>query len=56
VGNIFSKLRKEHRLRVCDNRVLSKIFGSKRDEVTRDWRRLDKEEIHDPIPQHISFG
>jgi hypothetical protein len=38
------KLRKQHRLRVCENRVLSKIFGSKRDEVTEELRRLDKEE------------
>jgi hypothetical protein len=27
-------LRKEHRLRVFENRVLRKIFGLKRDEVT----------------------
>jgi hypothetical protein len=31
---------KEHRLRVFDNAVLSKIFGPKRDEVTGEWRRL----------------
>jgi hypothetical protein len=28
-------LREEHRLRVFENRVLRKIFGPKRDEVTR---------------------
>jgi hypothetical protein len=33
-------LRNEHRLRVFENRVLRRIFGSKRDEVTGDWRRL----------------
>jgi hypothetical protein len=27
-------LREEHRLRVCENRVLRKVFGPKRDEVT----------------------
>jgi hypothetical protein len=32
-------LRKEHRLRVFENRVLRRIFGPKRDEVTGDWRR-----------------
>ena len=32
-------LRKEHKLRVFKNRVLRKIFSSKRDEVTREWRR-----------------
>jgi hypothetical protein len=30
-------LREEHRLRVFENRVLRKIFGRKRDEVTGDW-------------------
>jgi hypothetical protein len=40
-------LRKEHRLRVFENRVLRRIFGPKRDEVTGDWRRLHKEELND---------
>jgi hypothetical protein len=31
-------LREEHRLRVFDNRVLRRIFGPKRDEVTEEWR------------------
>jgi len=30
----------DHRLRVFENRVLSSIFGSKRDEVTGEWRKL----------------
>jgi len=38
-------LREERRLRVFENRVL-RIFGSKRDEVIREWRRLH-EELHD---------
>jgi hypothetical protein len=29
-----------------ENRVLRRIFGSKRDEVTGDWRKLHNEEIH----------
>jgi hypothetical protein len=33
-------LRKEHRLRVFENRVLRRIYGPKRDEVTGDWRKL----------------
>jgi hypothetical protein len=33
-------LREEHRLRVLENRVLSGIFGPKRDEVTGEWRKL----------------
>jgi hypothetical protein len=39
-------LREEHRLRVFENRVLRRIFGSKREEVARDWRRLHNEELH----------
>jgi hypothetical protein len=33
-------LREEHRLRVFENRVLRRIFGTKRDEVTGEWRKL----------------
>jgi hypothetical protein len=38
-------LREEHRLRLFKNRVLRRIFGPKRDEVTGDWRKLHNEEI-----------
>jgi hypothetical protein len=40
-------VREERRLRVCENRILKMIFGSKRDEVTREWRKLHIEELHD---------
>jgi hypothetical protein len=40
-------LREEHRLKVFENRVLRKIFGPKRDEVTGEWRKLHNEELHD---------
>jgi hypothetical protein len=40
-------LRKEQRLRVLENRVLRRIFGSKRDEATRESRRLHNEELND---------
>ena len=40
-------LREELRLRVLENRVFSKIFGLKRDEVTRKWRKLHNEELND---------
>jgi hypothetical protein len=30
-----------------ENRVLRKIFGYIRDEVTGDWRKLHEEELHD---------
>jgi hypothetical protein len=39
-------LREDHRLRVFENRVLRKIFGRKRDEVTGGWRKLHNEELH----------
>jgi hypothetical protein len=39
-------LREEHRLRVFENRVLRRIFGSKSDEVTGGWRKLHNEELH----------
>jgi hypothetical protein len=38
-------LSEEHRLRVFENRVLRRIFGQKRDEVTGEWRKLHNEEL-----------
>jgi hypothetical protein len=40
-------LREERMLRVFENRVLRRIFGLKRDEVTGDWRKLHNEELID---------
>ena len=40
-------LREERRLRVFESRVLRRIFGSKRDEVTGEWRKLHNEELND---------
>jgi hypothetical protein len=40
------KLREEHRLRVLENRILWRIFGTRRDEVTGEWRELHSEELH----------
>jgi len=39
-------IREGHRLRVCENRELRRIFGSKREEVAGGWRRLRNEELH----------
>jgi hypothetical protein len=39
-------IREEHRLRVFENRVLRRIFGPKREEVTRDWKKLHSRELH----------
>ena len=40
-------MREERRPRVIENRVLRRIFGSKRDEVTGEWRKLHNEELND---------
>jgi hypothetical protein len=39
-------LREEHWLRMFENRVLRRILGRKRDEVTGEWRKLHNEELH----------
>jgi hypothetical protein len=39
--------REVSRLEVYENRVLRRIFGSKRDEITEEWRILHNEEIND---------
>jgi hypothetical protein len=39
-------LRKECRLRFIESRVLKRIFGPKRDEVTGEWRRLHNKELY----------
>ena len=41
-------LREEHELRMFENRVLMRLFGSKRDGVTGEWRKLHNEE-----PNHL---
>jgi len=40
-------LREERRLRVFENRVLRRVFGPKRDEITGEWRKLHIEELRD---------
>jgi hypothetical protein len=39
-------LRERHRLREFENRVLRRVFGRKRDEVTGEWRKLLNEKLH----------
>jgi len=39
-------LREERRLRVFEKRVLRRVFGPKRDEVTGEWRKLHNEELN----------
>jgi hypothetical protein len=40
-------LRKEHRLKVFEKRLLSGMLGPRRNEVTREWRKLHNEELRD---------
>jgi hypothetical protein len=40
-------LKEKCRLRVFENKVLRRIFGPKRDEVIRQWRKLHNEELND---------
>ena len=40
-------MREERKLRVFENRVLRRIFESRRDEVKGEWRRLHNEELND---------
>jgi hypothetical protein len=40
-------LREERKLRVFENKMLRRIFGPRRDEVTGEWRRLHNEELND---------
>jgi len=40
-------LREERKLRVFENMVLRRIFGTRRDEVTGEWKRLHNEELSD---------
>jgi hypothetical protein len=42
----FLTIWKEHRLGLFENRVLRRMFGHKRDEVTGEWRKLHNEELH----------
>ena len=48
--------REERRLRVFENRVLRRVFGPKRDEVTGEWRKLHNEELSDLTPYRILCG
>ena len=40
---LWLTLREEHRLRVFENRLLRRVFGPKRDDVTGEWRKLHNE-------------
>jgi hypothetical protein len=46
----------EHRRMGFESRVLRRIFGPKRDEVTGEWRRLQKEELYDLYSNKYNSG
>jgi len=48
-------MREERRLRVFENRVLTRIFGPKRDGVTGEWRKLHNDELNDLYCSQILF-
>jgi hypothetical protein len=43
---LVSNIREEHRRRVVENKVLRRMFGPKRDEVTGVWGKIHNEELH----------
>ena len=45
-GTWFFTLREKRMLRVFENRVVRRIFGPKRNEVTGEWRKLHNEELN----------
>ena len=47
-------MKEEYRL-TLENKEPRKIFGPKQDEVTGQWRRLHKEELHDlySLPKYL---
>ena len=45
--SLVAHVEREHRLRVFEKRVLRRIFGPNRDEVTGEWRKLHNEVLND---------
>ena len=46
-------MREECKLKVFENKVLRRLFGPKRDEVTREWRKLHNDELNDLYSPNI---
>jgi len=54
--NLVAHIQGGTSLRVFENRVLRRIFGPKRDEVTEKWGKLRSEELMICTPHQILFG
>jgi len=52
---MIAPLREERRLKVFENRVLRRIFGAKRDEVTRECRKMHNK-LMGCTPHPLLFG
>jgi hypothetical protein len=50
---LVSHIKERNRLKAFENRVLRRILGSKREEVTEEWRKLQNEELHNFSPYNI---
>ena len=48
-------MREERRLRVFENRVLRRVFGPKRDDVRREWIKLNNVSLIICIPHQIPY-
>jgi hypothetical protein len=46
MGNLISDIKGEHRQSLFQNRMLRRIFGPKRDELTRGWKKLHNEDLN----------
>jgi len=44
----------KHRLRLCENRMLRRIFGPKAEVVVGGWRRPHNEELHNLNTSHFT--
>jgi len=53
---LVSHIEEERRLRVFENRVLRRIFGSKREEIKREWRNYIIRSLMICTPHPILFG
>jgi len=52
---LVSHTNEEQKLRVLENRVLRRIFGSKTEEVTREWRKSRKRKLHIIYILHLTL-